>query len=106
VVVGSVLGVERGSTETINLLALDSWWDEPGYRAAMETFFERGAFILRKLEDHDAAELKDVLGDLYRDAVPDPMDITKFEWETILRFMGTDAEEIRDVQLRMGRVWR
>jgi len=32
--------------------------------------------------------------------------MTKFEWETILRFMGADAEEIKDVQLRMGRVWR
>jgi hypothetical protein len=34
------------------------------------------------------------------------MDITKFEWEVILRFLGADAEEIKDVQLRMGRVWR
>jgi hypothetical protein len=38
--------------------------------------------------------------------IPDPMDITKFEWETILRFMGANDEEIRDVQVRMGRVWR
>ncbi len=28
------------------------------------------------------------------------------EWETILRFTGGDAEEIKDVQLRMGRVCR
>jgi hypothetical protein len=32
---------------------------------------ERGAFILAKLEAHDAAKLKDVLVDVYRDAVPD-----------------------------------
>jgi hypothetical protein len=28
-------------------LGLDAWWDEPAYRAAMGTFSERGAFILR-----------------------------------------------------------
>ena len=58
-------------------------------------------FILAKLEAHDAAMLKDVLGDLYRDRVPDPMDITKFESEVILWFMGADAEEIKDVQQRI-----
>lgn len=44
--------------------------------------------------------------DPYRDAQPDPMDITKFQWATILAFMGASDEEIRDVQMRMGRVWR
>jgi hypothetical protein len=33
---------------------------------------------------------------------PTGPDVTKFEWETILRYMGGAAEEIRDVQLRMG----
>jgi hypothetical protein len=37
---------------------------------------DRGAFILGKLKEHDAAKLADVLADLYRDAVPDAMDIT------------------------------
>lgn len=78
---------------------------QPG-RAAQGSFSDRGAFILGKVEAYDPAKLKDVLGDLYRDAVPEPMNITRFEWETILRFMGADAEEIRDVQVRMGRVWR
>jgi hypothetical protein len=35
-----------------------------------------------------------------------PMDISKFEWEVILRYLGATPEEIPDVQLRMGRVWR
>jgi len=47
-----------------------------------------------------------VLADLYRDAVPDPVDMTKFEWEVILRFLGARPDEIEDVQRRMGRVWR
>ena len=38
---------------------------------------------------------------MYRDEVPDPQDITKFEWEVILRFMGASPEEIADVQKRM-----
>jgi len=32
--------------------------------------------------------------------------MTKFEWEAILRFMGAHPDESKDVQLRMGRVWR
>lgn len=47
-----------------------------------------------------------MLTDVYRDAVPDPADMTRFEWEVILRFMGAHPDEIKDVQLRMGRVWR
>jgi hypothetical protein len=87
-------------------LGLGAWWDEPAYRASRETFTERGTFILGKLREHDAAKLQDVLADLYRDELPDPMDMTKFQWEVILRFMGASPEEIRDVQLRMGRIWR
>lgn len=81
-------------------------WGKLGYRAAQGSFSETGKFILGQLEDHDAAKLKDVLGDLYRDAVPDPMDTTKFEWEAILCFLGANVEEIKDVQMKMGRVWR
>ena len=89
------------------MLDADAWWDEPAYKAAAsDTFAERGAFIPAKLQDHDTAELKDVLSDLFREAVPEPGDITKFEWETILAFMGASPEEIADVQKRMGRVWR
>lgn len=88
------------------MIGVDSWRDELGYRAAQGSFSDKGKFILGKFENHDAAKLKDVLGDLYRDRVPDPMDITKFEWEVILRYVGANPDEIRDVQVRMGRVWR
>jgi hypothetical protein len=61
----------------------DSWWDELGYRAAPGSFSEIGKVHRRQaLEGHDAARVKDVLGDLYPDAVPDAMDITKFEWKS------------------------
>jgi hypothetical protein len=46
-----------------------------------------------------------VLADVYRGGPPDPMDITKFECEVILRYLGANSEEIADVQKRMGRVW-
>ncbi len=87
-------------------LNLDPWWDSPTYKASSATFPERGAFILAKLQEHDAAKLHEVLTDLYREAVPEPQDITKFEWEAILRYLGATPEEVRDVQVRMGRVWR
>jgi hypothetical protein len=32
--------------------------------------------------------------------------VDALEWETILRFIGADTGEIKDLQLRMGRVWR
>ena len=74
-------------------IGLDAWWDEPAYKAAQDTFTNRGAFILAKLQAHDAAKLKDVLADVYRDDLSDPADMTKFEWEVILRFLGASPEE-------------
>ena len=87
-------------------LKLDPWWDEPAYKAAQVSFSTKGTFILAKLQAHGAAKLKDVLADVYRDAVPDPTDITKFEWEVILAYLGASPDESADVQKRMGRVWR
>ena len=52
------------------------------------SFTAKGTFILGKLHAHDAGKLKDVLADVYRDAVPDPMDISRFEWEVILFMRG------------------
>jgi hypothetical protein len=66
----------------------------------------KGAFILRKLLKHDGAKFVEVMADLYRDDTPDPQDITKFECQTILRYMGASEEGIKDVQGRMGRQWR
>jgi len=43
---------------------------------------------------------------LYGGDRPDPLGITKFEWQTIVAYMGASAEEIADVQNRIGRVWR
>ena len=65
-------------------LGLDAWWDEPAYQAARGSFSTKGTFILRKREAHDAAKLNDVLADVYRDDLPDPADMTRFESETIL----------------------
>ena len=88
-------------------LDLDAWWDEPDYKRSMGSFRQRGTFILRKLRECDAAKLESVLDDVFREGKDkDPQDFTKFEWEVILRFMGASPEEIKDVQLRMGRVWR
>ena len=43
------------------------------------------------------------MADLYRDDQPDPEDIGRFEWQTILAYMGASEDEIADVQTRMGR---
>lgn len=80
--------------------------NKPAYKAAQRTFTERGMFILRKLREHDPAKFLDVMTDLYRDDQPDPQDIGTFEWQTILAYMGANDEEIKDVQMRMGRPWR
>ena len=86
-------------------LGLDPWWDEPAYKAC-NTFHLRGVFIFQKLREHDPARFREVMTDLYRDDQPDPQDIGTFEWQTILAFMGASEEEIKDVQKRMGRMWR
>src|SRR5713101_7038229 len=87
------------------MLSVDAWWDEPEYKTC-NTLHLRGLFILRQLREHDPAKFQDVMTDLYRDDQPDPQDIGKFEWQTILAFMGASDEEIKDVQMRMGRPWQ
>jgi hypothetical protein len=70
-------------------LGLDAWWDEPDYKQARGTLFQRGAFILRKLRQHDEAKLQMVMDDLYRECDwPEVWEITRFEWEVILSFLG------------------
>ena len=53
-------------------LNLDPWWDEPAYKGLAAFLLRQGGVILRKLEAYDSAKLKDVLSDVYRDAVPEP----------------------------------
>jgi hypothetical protein len=86
-------------------LGLDAWWDEPDYEAASGTLSSRGAFILTKLAQLDAPKLRTVMVDLWRDEQKEPQDITKFEWKVILEYMGARADEVWDVQRRMGRPW-
>jgi hypothetical protein len=42
---------------------------------------------------------------LNRDQEKEPQDIAKAEWQVILEYMGASPEEIKDVQVRMGK-WR
>ena len=86
-------------------LNLDAWWDEPDYKPC-NTLHLRGLFIFRKLREHHPGKFQDVMTDLYRDEQPDPQDSGKFEWQTILAYMGASDQEIKDVQMRMGRPWR
>jgi len=86
------------------LSGLDAWWDEPAYKTCNTV--PPGLFIFDKLKQHEAPTFAEVLADLYQDGQPDPEDIGKFEWQTILVYMGASDEEIKDVQMRMGRVWR
>jgi hypothetical protein len=51
-----------------------------------------------KLAEHDSVKLTTVLDDVYRGGQPDPQDITKFEWQVILAYMGASDAEIADVR--------
>ena len=83
-------------------LSLATWWDEPEYRVC-GTFKTRGYFILGKLHGLDAARLLAVTANLYHEQEKEPQDITKAEWKVILEHMGASLEEIRDVQVKMGK---
>jgi hypothetical protein len=83
-------------------LGLNAWWDEPGYKRC-DSFSRRGAFILHKLLKCDPAKFVYIMSNLYRAEAKDPQDITPHEWQTLLKHMGGTDEEIRDVQMRMGR---
>ena len=86
-------------------IGLDAWCNDPAYKTC-STFHLPGLSIFEHLKQHDAARFAELLRDLYPDDRPDPQDIGKFEWQTILAYMGANDEEIRDVQKRMARAWR
>jgi len=81
-------------------IGLDAWWNDPAYKTC-NTFHLRG--LLEHLKQHDAPRFSELLSDLYPDDRPAPQDIGKFEWQTILAYMGASEHEIADVQTRMGR---
>lgn len=82
--------VERLGGTPLTPVNLDAWWDEPEYLDAARTSFTRqDSFILGKLSEHDPVRFKTVMDDLYRDEPPDPMDISKFEWQVILAYLGS-----------------
>jgi hypothetical protein len=83
-------------------IGLAVWWDEPEYKRC-GTFKARGYFILRELHEVDPTAFNTVIGDLYRDEAKAPQDISKYEWKVILEHMGASPEEIKAVQVKMGR---
>jgi hypothetical protein len=83
-------------------LGLDAWWAKPEYKVC-GTFKTRGYFILRKLHELDPARFLTATANLYHEQGKEPQDITKVEWKVILEHMGASLEEIRDVQVKMGK---
>ena len=83
-------------------LNLGAWWSAPEYKVC-GTFKTRGYFILGKLHELDSARLLTAMANLYREQGKEPQDITKVEWKVILEHMGASLEEIRDVQVKMGK---
>ena len=96
--------IGRLVSTSLTPLGLDAWWDEPEYKVC-GTFQARGHFIFGKLHQLDPAKFRSVTVDLYRDQEKEPQDITKFEWKVIMEYMGASPEEIKDVQVKMGK-WR
>lgn len=85
-------------------IGLSAWWNAPEYKVC-GTFKARGYFILGKLQELGGDKISAVMVDLYRDEERAPQDITKSEWQVILEYMGASPEEVKDVQVKMGR-WR
>ena len=83
-------------------LNLDAWWREPEYKVC-GTFRTRGYFILRKLHELEPARLNTVMTNLYHEQEKEPQDITKSDWKVILEHMGASPEEIKNVQVKMGK---
>ena len=85
-------------------LDIDSWLGDPEYRAAL-TLTGRSAFIFKKLAQADGSKLRAIIVALWRDKTKDLMEMTAFEWETILRFVGASQREIEDVRKQIGTAW-
>jgi hypothetical protein len=85
-------------------LNLGAWWNEPEYKVC-GTFQARGYFILRKLHELDPARFLAVTAKIYHKQEKEPQDITKGEWKVILEHLGASPEEVKNVQVTMGK-WR
>ena len=72
-------------------LGLVSWCNDPAYKTC-NTFHLRGLFIFEHLKQHDAARFAELLRELSPDDQPGPQDIGKFEWQTILAYMGASDQ--------------
>ncbi len=62
-------------------------------------------FADHRLQELDAAKFLTVTVNLYHEQEKEPQDITKGEWKVILEHLGASPEEIKDVQVKMGK-WR
>jgi len=90
-------------------LGLSALWEERDYKACGGSRECRGRFILGKLFDRDTRLLKGAWLAAFGTRVLGPpevrtAEITKAQWQVILSHMGASADEITDVQARMGRV--
>jgi hypothetical protein len=85
-------------------LNLGAWWSEAEYKVC-GTFQTRGYFILRKLHELDPARFLAVTAKIYHKQEKEPQDITKGEWKVILEHLGASPDEVKDVQVKMGK-WR
>jgi hypothetical protein len=88
-------------------LGLSALWDERDYKACGASIECRGRFILGKLFDRDTPLLKTAWLAAFGTRVLGPPEIrtdeiTKTQWQVILSHMGASADEITDVQARMG----
>jgi hypothetical protein len=92
-------------------LGLDTWFDEPAYKAAKGSLSSKGAFILRKLMKHDGAEFVEIMADLYRDDAPDPQDITRYlraSWFVPLvatAGCAASGRSVRRASYSLGTLW-
>ena len=90
-------------------LGLDVWWGEREYRACGASLECRGRYIVGKLFDLDTRMLQTAwLAAFGRRLLGPPEiqahEISRSQWQLILSHMGARADEIVDVQTRMGRI--
>lgn len=95
-------GAGRRGSSAAQPRHLGTWWGEPEYRVC-GTFPNSWLFILRNLHVLDPARFLTVTAKLSHEQETEPQDIVKIEWKVILEPMGASQEEIKGVEVKMGK---
>ena len=85
-------------------LGIHHWWTEPHFKQCFTPEL-RGEFILGKLMQRAPKTFRKLLLETCNIGMPQPVQLTSSQWQTLLATMGASLVEISEVLIRLGLTW-